>query len=662
MMNRDRFLTKSRMKIGLECPMKLSFYDDKNQYNSLQGDTEFLDFLAEGGYQVGELAKFYYKFHFPNSHFIDITSLGYKESIEETCEALKYENVIITEPAISFNNFFIRVDVLIKQGNDIKLIEVKSKSYNSNNENGFLNLKKSPISIKSEWRPYLADIAFQTYVTSQSYPDWNIEPYLLLIDKNKATNIDGLNQLFEIRSEKTDNNKKILSVRADEDKLNTLKEEIKNSVLTEVSVSRTVSSILYGDEFYGEKFDDRLNRPLRIFHTNNNSNFIEAANQLSISYKENKPLDKTNENIGAHCSQCPFCWSKLIPGYKESGDYIQNIWNFPKNKLVDLFKIGIFTIEQLSQNLDLSPLKKDGKRYKRQLTQINFTSNNMKNDLIENGLKDEINSWDFPFHFIDFETCTVPLPFHKNEYPYSTIAFQFSIHTMDAMGHIEHREWIAKEKSIDPSFEFVQKIKSILEKDNGSIFMYASHENTVLQSIKKRMKQKGDKYLDEISFINEISFAKNEQKPQRAMIDMKKIIEHYYYNYFMKGSISLKAVLPAIMKTSEFLKEKYSKELDFGTNLKGKTFYQERDNIILDPYKLLPKIDSEIDSANTIFGEELLSDGTAAMKAFQILQFSRDVLEKKEEENLIKALLNYCELDTLAMLMLYEHLNFLVYK
>ena len=124
-MNRDRFLTKSRMKIGLECPMKLSFYDDKNQYNSLQGDTEFLDFLAEGGYQVGELAKFYYKFHFPNSHFIDITSLDYKESIEETCEALKYENVIIAEPAISFDNFFIRVDVLIKQGNDIKLIEVK---------------------------------------------------------------------------------------------------------------------------------------------------------------------------------------------------------------------------------------------------------------------------------------------------------------------------------------------------------------------------------------------------------------------------------------------------------------------------------------------------------------------------------------------------------
>ena len=49
------------------------------------------------------------------------------------------------------------------------------------------------------------------------------------------------------------------------------------------------------------------------------------------------------------------------------------------------------------------------------------------------------------------------------------------------------------------------------------------------------------------------------------------------------------------------------------------------------------------------------------MKAFQLIQFS-DIISSKEKDNLIKALLNYCELDTLAMLMLYEHLNFLVNK
>ena len=48
------------MKIGLECPKKLYYYD---QYKSDDNDNEFLKVLAEGGHQVGELAKYYYKFH-----------------------------------------------------------------------------------------------------------------------------------------------------------------------------------------------------------------------------------------------------------------------------------------------------------------------------------------------------------------------------------------------------------------------------------------------------------------------------------------------------------------------------------------------------------------------------------------------------------------------
>jgi len=61
-----------------------------------------------------------------------------------------------------------------------------------------------------------------------------------------------------------------------------------------------------------------------------------------------------------------------------------------------------------------------------------------------------------------------------------------------------------------------------------------------------------------------------------------------------------------------------------------------------------------------IFKKDTLKDGGAAMKAFQVLQFS-DISEK-EEVALRKALLNYCELDTMAMVMLYEHLNYLISK
>ena len=121
-MSSPRSLTKSRYKLALECPTKL-FYTKKEEYADSKMDDAFMEALAEGGYQVGELAKHY----FPGGH--DITTLDNDAAEKETNELLKQENVIIYEPAIRFNNLFIRIDVLVKEGNHLDLIEVKAKSY-----------------------------------------------------------------------------------------------------------------------------------------------------------------------------------------------------------------------------------------------------------------------------------------------------------------------------------------------------------------------------------------------------------------------------------------------------------------------------------------------------------------------------------------------------
>ncbi len=102
---KPRYLTKSRFKAALECPTKL-FYYGKSDYANLMNDNEFMQALCEGGYQVGELAKYY----FPGGH--DIKSLGYDESLAETNALLEQDNVIIYEAAIKFEHTFIRVDVL----------------------------------------------------------------------------------------------------------------------------------------------------------------------------------------------------------------------------------------------------------------------------------------------------------------------------------------------------------------------------------------------------------------------------------------------------------------------------------------------------------------------------------------------------------------------
>ena len=45
------------------------------------------------------------------------------------------------------------------------------------------------------------------------------------------------------------------------------------------------------------------------------------------------------------------------------------------------------------------------------------------------------------------------------------------------------------------------------------------------------------------------------------MIDMCELVKRYYYHPFMKGSNSIKAVLPAILNSSKYLQDKYSQPI-----------------------------------------------------------------------------------------------------
>ena len=51
-----RTLSKSRFKEALECLTKLYYTGKKNEYADTQLDNPFLEALAKGGFQVGELA------------------------------------------------------------------------------------------------------------------------------------------------------------------------------------------------------------------------------------------------------------------------------------------------------------------------------------------------------------------------------------------------------------------------------------------------------------------------------------------------------------------------------------------------------------------------------------------------------------------------------
>jgi hypothetical protein len=114
------------------------------------------------------------------------------------------------------------------------------------------------------------------------------------------------------------------------------------------------------------------------------------------------------------------------------------------------------------------------------------------------------------------------------------------------------------------------------------------------------------------------------------------------------------------LQRSEYLQQKYAEPI-YGAeqgipshNFKDWSWIVREGGIVRDPYRLLPRLFHDINPAD----EELLSesdelkDGAAAMTAYARMQFEE--MGEAERRHLHDALLRYCELDTMAMVMIYE--------
>ncbi|MEA3452125.1 MAG: DUF2779 domain-containing protein [Bacteroidota bacterium] len=633
-----RYLTKSRFKIGSECTTKL-FYTKKDDYPDAKTDDPFLAALAQGGYQVGELAKQYY----PNGH--DIKTLDYEKSLAETAKLLEQDEVVIYEGAICFENLFIRADIIVKKGNRIKLIEVKAKSINPD-DTGFMNVKGDKVS--SDWKAYLEDVAFQKFVISKAYPKFNISSYLMLADKSAKCATNGLNQKFQIV--KNRENRTGVEVSSE-----LTKEDIENPVLAEIKVSGIIDDII-------------------------SLQFIDRINILSAAYANDK---KISEPISAKCAKCEYRTDTEISGFKEcwksalnwkdadfSEPSIFDIWNFRgKDALILEHK---FKMEDLCEEDFNIKCGGDGlSQSERQWLQVEKEQNNDKTSFVDKaGLKSEMSKWKFPLHFIDFETSAVAIPFNKGMRPYEQIAFQFSHHTVYEDGRVEHSgEYLNNVPGKFPNFEFLQKLKEELENDEGTIFKFAAHENTILNAIYRQLKEYENvpNNADELcEFIKTISHTGGQTtdiwKGERDMVDLCEVVKKYYYNPHTKGSNSIKAVLPAILDESNYLQEKYSKSiygLESGIkslNFKDKIWLKiDNGGKVINPYKQLEKPFDNLSSAETatlLSKDDAINNGGAALTTYGVMQFAK--MTTAERNALSNALLKYCELDTLAMVMIYE--------
>lgn len=657
---KKRYLTKSRFKLACECPAKLYYTGKPAEYADSKLEDSFLAALAEGGFQVGELAKHYY----PGG--VDITTLDYDESLRQTGELLKRDRVVIFEAAVAHGNLFCRVDILVKDGTHLQLLEVKAKSFSSaDGEEEFL---KKDGEIRPGWLPYLEDVAFQKYVLKKAFPRYTVAAYLMLADKDARCPTDGLNQKFKITEV---NGRK--SVRV-------------SPPITPADVSKPILATVRADEYCLMIYEQDYELHGCVM------DFGELVRAFADAYEADTKLAMP---VSKACKGCEFRASAvqkadgLKSGYEEcfaadlgwsaadcARPMIFDIWNF--RKTAALVEEGRLLMAQVTPaDFSFRPAKNTGlsaaERQWMQVEKTNAGDNSYYLD--EQHLAEEIATWVFPLHFIDFETSMVAVPFHKGRHPYEGIAFQFSHHTVFADGSVEHTgEFLEIRPGVFPNYEFLRALKKELENDKGSVFRYAAHENSFLNLIYHQLAQESSRVTDRrelMAFIKTITtagkYSPEQWHGERSMIDMCDLVKRFYYDPRTNGSNSIKQVLPAILNRSAFLQQTYSKPV-YGAiggiksrNYQDKIWIERGENgEVADPYYLLPRLFDDCPEAydTLLANEQLFSsdtelhDGGAAMTAYCKLQFTE--MSDAERAEIEKALLKYCELDTFAMVMLYQ--------
>jgi hypothetical protein len=233
--------------------------------------------------------------------------------------------------------------------------------------------------------------------------------------------------------------------------------------------------------------------------------------------------DIPNVDIGSHCSDpydCDFkgtCW-KHIPDYS-----IFNISRLNTDKKFGLYNQGIITLDQIDlDTTDLNP---------NQVLQVESELNGRTHiDVYE--VRNFTNELNYPLYFLDFETIGPAVPIYDGSRPYQQLVFQYSLHIQETpTSELQHREYLS-DTAEDPRIGFIEQMIHDCG-TSGDILVYnIGFERGKLNDLIEVFPK----------FSNELRGIANRLKDLMIPFQQK-----WYYTPEMRGSYSIKSVLPALV-------------------------------------------------------------------------------------------------------------------
>ena len=283
-------------------------------------------------------------------------------------------------------------------------------------------------------------------------------------------------------------------------------------------------SIVHINNQYVKKRELDINKLFTIKSVYNE--VLEFLPQIPNEIKRLKDVIDGSEipqvDIGLHCSDpydCDFkgtCW-KHIPEYS-----VFDISNLNKKKKFDLYNQGIITLDQIDLNN----------------TTLNSNQKLQVQSEIEGSIlidEDQIRSFigdlNYPLYFLDFETIRSPIPLFENSRPFQQIVFQYSVHIKQTpRSEVDHEEYLANPDG-DPRIGFVKKIVEDCGTEGDILVYNIGFERSKLVDLIEVFPQYSEKLENIINRLKDL------------MIPFKK---KWYYKPEMRGSYSIKSVLPAL--------------------------------------------------------------------------------------------------------------------
>ncbi|MFZ5497268.1 MAG: DUF2779 domain-containing protein [Verrucomicrobiota bacterium] len=584
----SNYLSKSDFKVGRTCPTKV-FYK-KNKYPNTLDDDAFMEMLADGGFMVGKFAQL----KFPEG--INIEALDVSKAVAQTKDFMQRDSVTLFEAAFLTDGLLARVDVLVKKGNELQLIEVKSKSFDP--AKGIMGARGG---ILSEWTEYIEDVAFQRHVIERAHPGLTPRCFLMVPNKAIVCEIELLPTWFSISRRG----------RAVDVQFHGAEEQVRASnLLSLVDVDAAVSQV------WREVVDAAAQMAPFVVPEIKKAPPVLSFDCQGCEYRMRPAAAKNGFN------ECWGALAKVEPSLLE-------LYQFGRTRTARRTRLADELIATGKVSLyDIPEAALTSAYGERQKIQIRQTRANA--EWRSPHLRPALEALAYPLHFIDFETTRQVFPYHRGMKPFEQVAFQWSCHSIDKPGaDLRHQEWINLEPRL-PNVEFAQTLRTAIG-DQGTVFTWSPHEETTLRDIARQIVEYGlpdeglRSWLEQ--FIN-----------SGRLFDLCEHTKQHYFHPAMKGSNSIKAVLPAVWQSNPALRQ----------DPWFSDYARESDGEVLDPYATLPSLE--------IYNEaEVVNEGTGAMHAYHEMVYGvghRDLSSKQSWRDL---LLQYCKLDTLAMVIIWKH-------